>query len=464
MDNMENNENDTEKNNESKEPNAMEPELDPPKVSSSFQKNGIPKLSLIIILIIFLSSVFGAIFGFMAGNISKNISPFFQKLPLVKNQVQSNQPNLETREQEATDNDTLVTSLVKKTTPAVVSIVISKDISTIQDQNQNFFNDPFGFFSDPFGNGSDGSNGNNGSGSSDNSDSGTQKQTIGGGSGFFVSSDGLIVTNRHVVDDTTADYTVVTNDGKQYPAKVLARDPAMDLALIKIDGNNFPVLNLGDSDSIQIGQSVIAIGNSLGEFSNTVTKGIISGLKRNVTAGSDFGGSSEQLSDIIQTDAPINPGNSGGPLLDLNGNVIGINVAMAQGAENIAFSIPINQVKKVIDQVKTNGKISVPFLGVRYVIVDDDLQKQNNLPFDYGALVVRGQNITDFAVVPGSPADKAGIVENDIILEVNGQKVDSTNPLSNILNNYNANDTITLKVWDKGNAKDVQVQLQERQN
>jgi serine protease Do len=421
--------------------------------TSPFQKKGMPKFSIIIILAIFLSSVFGAIFGFMAGNISKNI-PALQKFQLGKNQNQSSQSSLQAERQQVTNEDNLVTDLVQKSIPAVVSIVISKNVSVLQ--NQNFFNDPFGFFSNPNGNG--GSSGNN------SNNSGTQKQTIGGGSGFFVSSNGMIVTNKHVVEDASADYTVITNDGKEYPAKILARDPAMDLAVIKIDGDNFPVLDLGDSDSAKIGQTIISIGNSLGQFSNTVTKGIISGLKRNVTAGSDSSGSSEQLSNIIQIDAPINPGNSGGPLLDLDGNVIGINVAMAQGAENIAFSIPINQVKKVIEQVKSNGKISVPFLGVRYVIVGDSLQKQNNLPFDYGALVLRGQTITDFAVVPGSPADKAGIVENDIILEANGQKIDNSNPLSNVLNNFGATDTITLKIWHKGNTKDIQVQLQERKN
>jgi serine protease Do len=430
-----------EKNNEEPEKNELNPSENTLSAKSTAKEN-LPKFYIIMILIIFLSSVFGAVFGFMAGNISKN-NPFFQKFQIGKG---NEQPTAQEQKQLITSEDNLVTGLVEKSTPAVVSIVISKDVPIYQ---QNFFDDPFGFFSNPDNN----SSGNN---------SGTQKQKIGGGSGFFVSSNGMIVTNKHVVEDTSADYTVITNDGKEHSAKVLARDPAMDLAVIKIDGDNFPVLNLGNSDSIKIGQTVIAIGNSLGQFSNTVTKGIISGLKRNVTAGSSSTGMSEQLSNIIQTDAPINPGNSGGPLLDLDGNVIGINVAMAQGAENIAFSIPINQVKKIIDQVKTNGKISVPFLGVRYVVVDDSLQKQNNLPFNYGALVLRGQNITDLAVVPGSPADKAGIMENDIILEVNGKKIDSNNLLSNILNGCGATETITLKVWHKGNTQDLKVQLEER--
>jgi len=200
----------------------------------------------------------------------------------------------------------------------------------------------------------------------------------------------------------------------------------------------------------------------LGQFSNTVSRGIISGLKRNLTAGSDSGDMQENLTNIIQTDAAINPGNSGGPLIDINGNVIGVNVATAQGAQNIGFALPINQVAKTISQVQQTGKISTPFLGVRYLPIDATLQQANNLPFNYGVLVQRGQQITDLAVIPGSPADKAGIIENDIILEVNGQKIDASNQLQDLIAKYNVGDTVTLKVWDKGNTKDIPVVLQER--
>jgi S1-C subfamily serine protease len=258
-----------------------------------------------------------------------------------------------------------------------------------------------------------------------------------------------------------ADYTVVMSDGKEYPAKVLARDPVQDVAVIKIEGTDFPVLALGDSDQMKIGQTVVAIGNSLGEFSNTVSKGIISGLGRSLTAGS-FLGKSEQLSNIIQTDAAINPGNSGGPLLNINGEVIGVNVAVAAGAQNVGFAIPVNQIKRVITQVKDTGKISSPFLGVRYVIVDEELKSANNLSFDYGAVVVRGEKISDLAVVPGSPADKAGIVENDIILEINGNKINSKNPIANVIANYNIGEEITLKIWHRGEIKEVKVKLEER--
>ncbi|MDO8529106.1 MAG: PDZ domain-containing protein, partial [bacterium] len=157
-----------------------------------------------------------------------------------------------------------------------------------------------------------------------------------------------------------------------------------------------------------------------------------------------------------------NPGNSGGPLLDIDGKVIGINVAMAQGAHNIGFAIPANQIKKVVDQVKNNGRISTPFLGVRSVSINKQIQQQNNLPFSYGALIARGEKITDLAVMPESPADKAGLGENDIILEVNGKKADDNNQLSDLISNFNVGDVVTLKVWRKGEIKDFQVKLEER--
>jgi serine protease Do len=212
---------------------------------------------------------------------------------------------------------------------------------------------------------------------------------------------------------------------------------------------------------LKVGQTVIAIGNSLGEFANSVSKGIISGLKRNVTAGSGFG-ETERLTNIIQTDAAINPGNSGGPLLDVSGSVIGVNVAMAQGAENIGFALPINQVENAINQIKTKGKISVPFIGIRYVIIDQAIQQQNNLPLDYGALVIRGERAIDLAVIPGSPADKAGIVENDIILEIDGSKITAENQLGDLISKHNVDDVVALKVWHKGETKDVKVTLEER--
>ncbi|MFA6551336.1 MAG: trypsin-like peptidase domain-containing protein, partial [Patescibacteria group bacterium] len=291
---------------------------------------------------------------------------------------------------------------------------------------------------------------------------GTEKQEVGGGTGFIISPDGMIVTNKHVVTDEQAEYTVLMNDEKKYPAKVLARDPVSDLAILKIETKDLPTVELGDSGNLKVGQSVIAIGNALGEFRNTVSVGVISGLARSITA--DGAGTAEDLTNIIQTDAAINPGNSGGPLLNIAGQVIGINTAVAQGAQGIGFAIPINEVKNSIEAVQKTGKISRPWLGVRYVMLTDDIAKQNNLSVTEGALVARGDNRTDLAVIPGSPADKAGITENDIILEINGQKINSKNLLANALSKFKPGDEVTFKVWHKGEKKDVKVKLEEYKN
>jgi len=398
----------------------------------------------VLVLAILISSSFGAVFGFIGGSLGQKAlgSKIFSKFPFSNGQQSAKSSSIV--KQQLVEEDSAVIDVVDKSSPSVVSIVISKDVPKVR----GFSGDPFEYF---FG--------------IPNQDSqeqgGTQKQTIGGGTGFFITTDGMIVTNKHVVSDTTADYTVITSDDKEYVAKVLARDPVNDIAVIKIEGADFPVLNLGNSSKLKIGQTVVAIGNSLGEFSNTVSKGIISGLKRTVTAGGGLGGS-ETLTNIVQTDAAINPGNSGGPLLDISGEVIGVNVAMAQGAQNIGFAIPSDQISRIVDQVKKTGKITTPYIGVRYVPVDETLQKENNLPYNYGVLVARGQKITDFAVIPGSPADKAGISENDIILELEGKKIDDKNTLTGMISEHNVGDSITLKVWHKGNTQDVKVVLEER--
>lgn len=405
----------------------------------------------IFVVTVLVSSLFGSIFGLMsAGAVTIFSSKISQRIQQYFPNSNLQNKSLGVNKEQVIVEDSAIIDVVQKVSPSVVSIVISKDIPNIQ----NYFNNPGGFF-DPFFNESPGLNGNQ------QNDSGSQKQTIGGGSGFFITSDGYILTNRHVVEDQQATYTVMTSDGKEHNAKVLARDPIRDVAVIKIDGNNFPVATLGDSDNLKIGQTAIAIGNSLGEFSNSVSRGIVSGLKRNLNAGSGFG-DSERLTDIIQTDAAINPGNSGGPLLDIEGNVVGINVAVAQGAQNVGFALPVNQAKRIIDQVKNGTKISVPYLGVRYIVIDSTVQKDASLPFDYGVLVLRGSRITELAVIPGSPADLAGITENDIILEVDGKKIDQENQLGDLIVKYEVGDKVSLKIWHKGEIKTVQVTLQER--
>ncbi len=349
--------------------------------------------------------------------------------------------------------DEQIVQTVQNSSPSVVSIVISKDVPKLRQITP--FMSPF---LDNGSGGVDTAPPNPGSGNG-----GTNKQMIGAGSGFFISEEGLIATNKHVVSEDGASYTVITSDGKEHPAEVVARDPARDLAVIRLtDKSTYPALPLGDSDAIQIGQTAIAIGNSLGQFSNTVSKGIISGLQRDITAGSGLGGATEQLANIIQTDAAINPGNSGGPLLDASGKVIGINVAVAQGAQNIGFALPINQVQRIISQVQKTGKITVPFLGVRYVYINSDIAKSNGIGIDHGALILRGDNRTDLAVVPGSPADKASLVENDVILAVNGKTVDATHPLNDLLADFNPGDTVTLSIWHKGATQDIPVKLEER--
>lgn len=385
-----------------------------------------------------LTLLSGFIGGLLAPRAERYLSAYFPALKQERAGVVQQPSTLVFTE------ENVVADLVAKNSPGVVSIVISKDVPKVRGFNGN----PFGFFFSPF--------------NTPQQSTETEKQKIGNGSGFFVSGDGLIVTNKHVVADEQAEYTVILGDGTEHSATVLARDPSNDIAVIKIEGKDFPALSLGDSDAIRVGETIIAIGNPLGEFENSVSRGIVSGLKRNLQAGNGEG-DSEQLSDIIQVDAAINPGNSGGPLFSLDGEVVGVNVAMARGAENIGFALPINQVKRIVEQVRTTGRLSFPYMGVRSMTLNDTLKKKANLPFNYGALVVRGETITDFAVVPGSPADKAGIVENDIILEINGEKIDEKHSLIVYMGKYNVGDEITVKLWHKGETKDVKVKLEERQ-
>lgn len=283
---------------------------------------------------------------------------------------------------------------------------------------------------------------------------GVKKQRVGEGTGFIVSEDGLILTNKHVVADKDAEYSIIANDGKKYGVKVLARDPFQDLAVLKIEQEQkvasqgevtaepLPILKLGDSGDLQIGQTVIAIGNALGEFRNTVSVGVISGLGRTITASG--GGISETLEDIIQTDAAINPGNSGGPLLNLRGEVIGINVAMAS-AQSIGFAVLINEAKRDIIDAKTNGKIVYPLLGVRHTLITPENQEDLKAPVDYGSLIARGDK-GEAAITPGSAADKAGLKAGDIILEVDGLKITQNNSLGKMIRSHLPGDKITLKV------------------
>jgi serine protease Do len=407
----------------------------------------------VLIAAVIVSLIFGGIGGTLGGIYGKShIIPWFQKNFLGKD-VQIGEGTLSERAiTQAVIEESATVSAVKKVAPAVVSIVVSKDISKINNYN-SFPYDLFSFgfpftFETP---------------SAESGEENNGKKEIGGGTGFIISSDGLILTNKHVVSDEEAEYTAITNDDKKYDAKILATDPFLDIAVLKIEAIDLPIVELGDSDKLELGQTVIAIGNSLGEYKNTVTKGVISGIGRRIEAGDNRGGL-EVIEEAIQTDAAINPGNSGGPLVNLAGQVIGINTAMSQQGQLIGFSIPINTAKQDIESVKANGKIVRPWLGVRYVLINKEIAKENQLEKDYGALVARGQKETDFAVVPGSPADKAGLLENDIILELNGQKIDEERPLSREIAKFHPGNEINLKILRKGEEKNIKVTLGEYNN
>jgi serine protease Do len=335
-----------------------------------------------------------------------------------------------------------IIEVAKKVCSAVITIVISKDLPKIE-----------GFFLFPFGEG--------GVIMPKIKEGKKEKTKIGGGSGFITSPDGLILTSNHVVSDPEADYTVIFEPTKKYPAKILAKDPINDIAVLKIDEKNLPSLELGDSDKIELGQEVVAVGNALGEFHDTVSAGIISGLSRYITAFSELGQQAARLRGLIQTDAAINPGNSGGPLVDLDGKVVGINTAMVMGAQNIGFAIPINYAKMDLEEIKKYGKIRLPFLGVRYIILNKEIAEKNKLPVDYGALILR-EALGESAVIPGSAADKIGLKEYDIILEINGKKVTMENPISDILQKAKIDDEISLKVRREGKEIVLKTKLEEK--
>ncbi|TSC75382.1 MAG: hypothetical protein G01um101430_477 [Parcubacteria group bacterium Gr01-1014_30] len=334
-----------------------------------------------------------------------------------------------------------IVEIAKKVCPSVITIVVSKDLPKVE----GFYYMPFGgreFVVPKF-------------------DKQKEKTKVGGGSGFIVSKDGYVLTSQHVVADTEADYAVVLEPAKKYPAKVISRDPISDIAILQIKDKSFPFLELGDSDKIELGQEVVAVGNALGEFHDTVSSGIISGMSRAITAFSGLDGQGAQLRGLIQTDAAINPGNSGGPLVDMDGKVIGINTAMVMGAQNIGFAIPINYAKRDLEEVVKYGKIKRPFLGVRYIILNKEIAKVHKLPLSQGALVVR-ESLGEGAVVPRSSADKAGLKEYDIIEELNGEKITEENPLGNILQKYKINDEISMKVLRDKKEITLKVRLEEK--
>ena len=287
----------------------------------------------------------------------------------------------------------------------------------------------------------------------------TQKIVVGSGTGFVISSDGLILTNRHVVNQKEqGEYRIHFQSGKNYYAQFIGVDPLNDLAILKIFDKNLPIVQLGDSDKLHLGSTVIAIGNALGRYQNSATKGIVSGIGRNLYA-SDDEGDETNLTNVIQTDAQINPGNSGGPLINLKGEVVGINVAIDTSGDAIGFAIPINDAKSVITSVKQTGRIIRPRLGVNYIMLNEDLAAENNLPVTQGAWLVDSPDQP--AIMPNSPAQKAGLQANDIILEINAQPLNEQLSLTQKIQQYRPGQTIGLRVLRGGRQLIIEVTLDE---
>lgn len=327
---------------------------------------------------------------------------------------------------EVVSQEEAVISVVEQSSHSVVNVIATKDLPIYEQRmrEDNFFFWPY------------------------LEEIGREEQEVGGGTGFIVASDGLIITNRHVVNDSEANYTVVLSDGERFPAEIVVLDPVYDLAVLRINKTGLSAVSLGDSDTIRIGQSAIAIGNALGELRNTVSVGVISGLGRMITATD--GRTVSRLEDVIQTDAAINQGNSGGPLFNLQGQVIGINTAVAIGAQNIGFAIPVNRAKKIIKDIETLGRVSYPFLGVRYSPSEDG----------QGAVLVAGEE-GEPAIHPGSSADEAGLQEGDVILEINGEKIDRENTLGHLIMKYQSGDEVEVKYRRQEEEKVVIIKLGE---
>lgn len=351
---------------------------------------------------------------------------------------------------------------VKKVMPAVVSITAAKDLADLQKAARQLT--PFGYpppeeLLSP-------QEGQLPEGALPTTEDG--KVRLGGGSGFIVDKSGIILTNRHVVLDPDADYTILTHDDVTYPVKVMARDLIHDIAILKIDQDSpqplkLPIVTLSKKQELNLGQTVIAIGNALGEFKNTVSTGVVSGLSRFISAITDMSGQQERLRGLIQTDAAINPGNSGGPLINLAGEVIGVNVAIVFGAQNIGFAVPIKKAKRDMDDIKKYNRIRRPFLGVRYVLINKALANRFKLPTEHGALVLKEAIPGDHAVIPGSPADRGGIREGDIILTCNNKQITERESLEDMLEGFDVGEKVTLQFLRNGSENmNAHILLEER--
>jgi S1-C subfamily serine protease len=348
-------------------------------------------------------------------------------LPMLKNfaSVQSGGALIE---QKILTEESVVTEVAERVSPAVVTVSYKRQTPVMQ----QYFLDPFGMFEGRRATGE------------------VETEQVDIGSGFIVDKSGLVATNKHVVSmGQPSDYKVVLKDDKEYQVEKIWRDPVNDLAILKVSNGEFPAIELGDSDKIRVGNFVIAIGTALGEFRHTVTTGVVSGLGRGITAGDGFT-TAEKLDNVIQTDAAINPGNSGGPLLNSAGQVIGVNVAVSQSANNIGFALPINVVKDSLKNFNETGQFDRPFFGVRYQLIDKEQGILNRVPA--GAYVVE--------VVKNSSADKAGIVKGDIIIKFDGQDVSEVKAgLVELLGKKKIGDKVEIEYYRDKETKKMVVEL-----
>ena len=344
-----------------------------------------------------------------------------------------------------------ITDAIEEVTPAVVSIVALKDVPVnyyyrTDDNLSNPFISPF--FDNNFNTDLDGVE--------------YEYQEVSGGTGFIVREDGLIITNRHVVQDEEADYRVVLSDGTEYEAEVVSRDPFDDVAVVQIvaeEGTEFEYVEFGNSDDLKIGQKVVAIGNALAQYDNTATEGIISAKGRDVAAYDESAGLTRNLSGLLQTDAAINFGNSGGPLINLEGKVIGMNTAVANYANGIGFAIPSGDLMPIIESVEEYGEIVRPVLGVRFLMLSQSEAKEISEELDGGALLVANELSGVSSIIEGGAADEAGIEDLDVILAVDGEEINLDNPLHKVVRSYKPGDKITILLWRDGEQLELEVTL-----
>ncbi len=369
-----------------------------------------------LLLIISAASGFGG--GYLATKRSQELNKISSTAGI---SVQSQQP--------AKQESELISTIAKKVSPSVVSVNVTGE------SGDSFFGDT--------------------------------GQIQGAGTGIVISDDGYVVTNRHVVAEGTSSVSVTLSDGtKLEDVEIVGRtssnDP-LDIAFLKIGdtkGKTLSKATIGDSSKVEIGDKVVAIGNALGQFQNTVTDGIISGYGRDLEAGDDYGNSVETLQNLFQTDAAINSGNSGGPLLNINGEVIGINTAVAGGtAQNIGFAIPSNDISGLINSILKNGKLERPYLGVRYVSLTDDYAYDNNLKTKRGAYIPPSQNGYS-SIIANSPAAKAGLKEGDIITKIDGIDINEDNSLVSVVGRKGVGDEVTLTIVRDDKTQSIKVKLE----